>query len=138
VSGCSGPKTRRLICRVWLSSASAYAYLPSSWLRTALDRAAARIEGKFANQPQVQAAIRSTIGRTYYELGLFPEATMQLEKALDLQRRVSGPENPETLGIMNNLGNLYDDEGKYAEAEALDNLALESSAACLVPRIATR
>jgi len=98
---------------------------PHLEVRTALDRAAARIEGKFANQPQVQAAIRSTIGRTYYELGLFPEATMQLEKALDLQRRVSGPENPETLGIMNNLGNLYDDEGKYAEAEALDNLALE-------------
>ena len=37
---------------------------PDVKVRTALDRAAARISGKFAAQPLVEAAIRHTIGRT--------------------------------------------------------------------------
>jgi len=42
---------------------------PDLKVRTALDRAAERIEGKFAKQPEVEAAIRDTIGRTYTDLG---------------------------------------------------------------------
>ena len=37
---------------------------PDLKVRTALDRAADRIEGKFAKQPEVEAAIRNTIGQT--------------------------------------------------------------------------
>src|SRR5262249_32914826 len=44
---------------------------PDLKVRTALDRAAARIEGKFAAQPLVESSIRFTIGDTYLELGLF-------------------------------------------------------------------
>ncbi|HEY6339190.1 MAG TPA: serine/threonine-protein kinase [Candidatus Sulfotelmatobacter sp.] len=106
---------------------------PHLEVRTALDRAAARIQGKFANQPQVQAAIRSTIGQTYYELGLYPEATKQLEQALDLRRRLLGPEHPDTLRSMNRLANVYDDQGKYAQAEALDSQTLEIQRRLLGP-----
>jgi hypothetical protein len=54
---------------------------PDLKVRTALDRAAARIGGKFAGQPEVEASIRDTIGQTYQDLGLFPEARAQLERA---------------------------------------------------------
>ena len=64
-------------------------------MRTALDRAAARIAGKFDRQPEVEAAIRDTIGQTYMDLGLYPEARKQLERALDLHRRVLGAEESE-------------------------------------------
>src|SRR5215472_14715887 len=66
---------------------------PHLEVRTALDRAAARIAGKFDRQPEVRAAIQYTIGQTYLDLGLFPEARTQLERALELQRRVLGVEN---------------------------------------------
>ena len=70
---------------------------PDLKVRTALDRAAERIEGKFAKQPEVEAEIRQTIGQTYYDLGLYPEGRKQLEQALTLRRRVLGPDNPKTI-----------------------------------------
>ena len=51
---------------------------PDLKVRTALDRAAAGIEGKFAAQPLVEASIRHTIGKTYEDLGLYPEAEKHL------------------------------------------------------------
>jgi eukaryotic-like serine/threonine-protein kinase len=84
-------------------------------VRTALDRAAARIGGKFERQPEVEAAIRDTIGQTYIDLGLRQEGRQQLERALQLERRALGLENPKTLQIMEHLGNVVN----YTEAEAL-------------------
>src|SRR5262249_35131718 len=59
---------------------------PDLKVRTTLDRAAERIEGKFKSQPLVEASIRQTIGNAYKDLGLFPEADRQLERALELRR----------------------------------------------------
>jgi eukaryotic-like serine/threonine-protein kinase len=97
---------------------------PHLEVRTALDRAADRIEGKFSKQPEVEAAIRNTIGQTYTDLGLLPEATKQLERALDLRRHVLGPEHPDTLSSMSNLAAVYDLARKHAQAEALDSQSL--------------
>src|SRR5207245_1728435 len=77
---------------------------PDIKVRTALDRAAVRIEGKFDRQPEVEAAIRDTIGKTYENLAQYAESQKQLERALDLERRVWGPENPKTLNTLNHLG----------------------------------
>ena len=53
---------------------------PDLKVRTALDRAAARIAGKFARQPEVEAAIRDTIGQTYIDIGLRQEGRKHLER----------------------------------------------------------
>jgi non-specific serine/threonine protein kinase/serine/threonine-protein kinase len=100
---------------------------PHLEVRTALDRAAARITGKFDRQPEVEAAIRDTIGQAYVDLGLYPEARKQFERALELYRRVLGAENPETLKTMSRLGRTADLQGKYAEAEALESQTLAIS-----------
>jgi tetratricopeptide (TPR) repeat protein len=88
-------------------------------VRTALDRAAGRIGGNFAKQPEVEASIRDTMGQTYMDLGLYPEAREQSERSLDLHRRVLGAENPKTLKTMSRLGYIAWLQGKYPEAEAL-------------------
>jgi serine/threonine protein kinase len=98
---------------------------PDLKVRTALDRAAARITGKFDGQPEVEATIRDTIGETYQDLGLYPEARTQLERALELHGRVLGPENPKTLKTINRLGNILDFLGKYPDAEVLFSRTLE-------------
>jgi len=92
---------------------------PDLKVRTALDRAAERIEGKFDKQPEVEAGIRETIGQTYMDLGLYPEARTQFERALDLQRRLLGTKDPKTLRIMSRLGRIAWLEGKNPEAEVL-------------------
>jgi len=92
---------------------------PHLEVRTALDRAATQIGGKFKRQPEVEAAIRDTMGQTYTELGLYPEARTQLERALDLRRRALGAENPKTLQTMGRLGRILHLQGKLAQAEAL-------------------
>jgi eukaryotic-like serine/threonine-protein kinase len=94
-------------------------------VRTVLDRAAERIEGKFTNQPVLEASIRDSIGRTYIDLGLYPEARKQLERELELRRMAQGPEDINTLKSMAYLGYLCVFEGKYAEAEILEKQALE-------------
>ena len=92
---------------------------PDLKVRTALDRAAARIGGKFDRQPEVEAAIRDTMGQTYMDLGLYPEARKQFERALELERRVMGAENPKTLTTISHLGGTAYLQGKYPEAEAI-------------------
>jgi tetratricopeptide (TPR) repeat protein/tRNA A-37 threonylcarbamoyl transferase component Bud32 len=92
---------------------------PDLKVRTALDRAAAKIDGKFDRQPGVEAAIRETIGQTYDDLGLYGEAQPQLERALELYRRTLGSEDPKTLSASKNLGYLALQEGKNSEAERI-------------------
>lgn len=92
---------------------------PDIKVRTALDRAAANLTGRFGTQPAVEAAIRQTIGDTYMELGLYAESEKQMERALALRRRVLGGEHKDTLNSELELSELYEDEGKYDAAEAL-------------------
>ena len=64
-----------------------------------LGRAAARIAGKFGNQPRVEAAvIRLTIGDTYYHrlpATILPHS-LNWKKALEILRRVAGNDHPST------------------------------------------
>lgn len=92
---------------------------PDLKVRVALDRAAERITGKFDKQPEVEAAIRDTIGHTYSDLGLYPEARTHLERALELHGRVSGPEDRKTLLTSAGLGYVALAQGRYADAERI-------------------
>jgi len=106
---------------------------PDLKVRTALDRAAVRITRKFDRQPEVEAAIRDTMGQTYLDLGLYPEAQTQWERALELQRRVLGAQNPETLKTINLLGRTAFLQAKYPEAEGLNGQALKIQRRVLGP-----
>jgi len=106
---------------------------PDLKVRTALDRAAVRIAGKFDSAPEVEAAIRDTIGQTYMDLGLYPEARTQLERAVELRRRALGAKNPKTLHSLVSVGRTAQLQGKYADAETLFGGALESQRRVLGP-----
>ncbi|MBV9265940.1 MAG: serine/threonine protein kinase, partial [Acidobacteriaceae bacterium] len=86
---------------------------------TALDRAAARIGGKFAKQPLVEASIRQTISSAYKDLGLYRNAQQQMERALELRQRASGEQQRETLVTMTQLAELYWLLGERAKGEPL-------------------
>jgi tetratricopeptide (TPR) repeat protein len=106
---------------------------PDIKVRTALDRAVAKIDGKFDQQPDVEAAIRDTMGSTYAEMAQYAEARKQLERALDLERGVFGPEHPKTLKTQNHLGRTLWHQGQFPEAEGLLANGLEIERRVLGP-----
>ena len=107
---------------------------PDLKVRTALDRAAASIPGKFDKQPLVEASIRLTIGKAYKDLGIYSEAQVQLERALDLRRRVLGENHPDMLMSITDLFGLYWAEGKYAQAEPFMTRSLAIEQRILGPK----
>ncbi|HLK66813.1 MAG TPA: serine/threonine-protein kinase [Bryobacteraceae bacterium] len=99
---------------------------PDLTVRTALDRAAAGIGGKFEKQPLVEASIRQTIGNAYLDLGSYPKALEQLERTVEIRRRALGESDNETLMSMNNLAVLYLQQGDAPRAEPLFARILEA------------
>lgn len=93
--------------------------------REILDRGAERIENELTDQPVVQARLMSSIGWVYQTVGLFDDAERLLRRAIELQRRHLGPEDPETLATMASLNETLYRLGRYTELESLDLELLE-------------
>jgi serine/threonine protein kinase/tetratricopeptide (TPR) repeat protein len=88
-------------------------------VRTLLDRAARTIEGKFADEPLTEAAIRLTVGKAYRALGQYPEGQRQLERSVALYAERLGADHAVTLDSKSSLAYLYGAQGKYDLAEPL-------------------
>jgi eukaryotic-like serine/threonine-protein kinase len=98
---------------------------PDLRVRTALDRAAAHINGKFDKQPLVEASLQLTIGKAYRDLGVYPEAQQHIERAIELRRHALGEENPDTLLSKRDLAALFASQGKFTQSATLYNQVLE-------------
>jgi eukaryotic-like serine/threonine-protein kinase len=91
---------------------------PELKVRTALDRAAARLAAKFSAQPTIEASLRATIGNAYLDLGLDVPAQQQLERAIALYRRAGGESRP-AAAAMGSLEHVYARLGKFPQAAAV-------------------
>jgi non-specific serine/threonine protein kinase/serine/threonine-protein kinase len=120
-----------------LSQASAYRQNgepdPNIRVRTLLDRAAADIGGKFQGKPAIEADIRGTIGATYHDLGLLPQAAEQYQKQYELDMRSRGAQAPETYEALSNLATSRSDAGKLAEAAGMREQAVAGLTRSLGP-----
>jgi non-specific serine/threonine protein kinase/serine/threonine-protein kinase len=92
---------------------------PDLKVRTALDRAAARVPTRFHDQPVVEASVRQTIGAAYQDLGLYPQAQEQFERALQLRRSAGDAQAERILDTLRSLALNAMELGKYPEAERL-------------------
>jgi tetratricopeptide (TPR) repeat protein len=98
---------------------------PDLKVRTALDRAAAHIQGKFDKQPLVEASVQLSIGMAYRDIGVYPEARRHIERAIELRRGALGEQNRDTLTSMRDLASLCASEGKFPQSVALYNQVLD-------------
>ncbi len=96
-------------------------------VRQVLDQASKTIGEKFTNNPLVEARLRSTIGTSYYGLGLYDEAERHLPLAVEMYRRLRGEEHVETIRSMNALTRLNLTQGRIDEAGALNERAVEQA-----------
>jgi tetratricopeptide (TPR) repeat protein len=93
----------------------------------ALDVASTNLEGKFENQPLVEARIRWTLGMTYLKHGDDRAAIPHLERASQILREQPGKhENPATDVAMNYLALAYYRAGQYTKAERLFDELIEA------------
>jgi len=89
-------------------------------IRFVLDEAVEKIdEGELSEQPEVEAAVRLTLGETYKAIGLYDAAEVNLRAAEALRSRWLGDEHPDTLYADRALAELLRVKGRFAEAEAL-------------------
>jgi len=95
--------------------------------RSVLDRVARQLEGKFTNQPEIEAEIRFALADAFDGLDDYELAAAQLERALAIRERLLGWENSETLRTATKLSAAYSNlPQRKTEAE---RLALQAVAA---------
>jgi len=92
---------------------------PNIQVRTVLDRAARKIEGRFANQPRVEAAIRETIAKAYSSIGLYKEAQLHAEKSAALRTTHLGADHADTLSSKQVIAILFLEQGDKKRAEPI-------------------
>jgi tetratricopeptide (TPR) repeat protein len=81
-----------------------------------------------SDEPEVEAALRRTIGNTYLAIGLYDKAEEQLTSALDVRRKVLGKEHPLVAESLHDLAAFRlatgVDRDKLASADTLCREAL--------------
>jgi eukaryotic-like serine/threonine-protein kinase len=85
----------------------------------AVDESATAVETELAGQPEIQAEIHYTLGKTYMGQGQFEKARAQLEKARENFLQVSPDNLPKAMQINSILGSLIFFEGKEADSEKM-------------------
>ncbi|MBS1793470.1 MAG: serine/threonine protein kinase [Acidobacteria bacterium] len=90
-----------------------------------LGEAGRSIEMDFADQPDIKAALHTTIGTTYLNLGLLEPAEDHLGRALDLRLKCFPRRTAEVAASLNNFGLLLKAKGDLKAAEPLYREALE-------------
>jgi serine/threonine-protein kinase len=93
--------------------------------REILDRGVKEIDSSLAEQPEVRAALKETMGRAYRSLAFYGESRPLLEEALRLHRKTRGRNDLIVAQDLHNLAGALHDVGKNAEAEQLIREALK-------------
>jgi serine/threonine protein kinase/tetratricopeptide (TPR) repeat protein len=97
-------------------------------LREILDKTAERVGKDLTNQPEVEAELRMTLGRTYFEVGESVKSEAMYREALAIFRRLFGDENQKVATALNGVaislwGRLWS-ERRWEEVESLYREAL--------------
>jgi len=84
-----------------------------------VDVATQRLDGKFEDEPLVEASIRYTLARRYWHIGKFDAAEKNLKRAVELGRKTVGKRDLELLNYMQELAWVYFYQSRYDESEPL-------------------
>jgi tetratricopeptide (TPR) repeat protein len=107
-------------------------------LRQLLDDFDAELGDRLSGEPEVDATVRSILGRAYRGLGLSDKAEKHVVAALDIRRRVLGETAEPTLEAWSDWAELLYDKGDYAgaEREASAGLAAARRVSMVSPLVA--
>jgi serine/threonine protein kinase len=86
-------------------------------VRQLLDEFSANFAAGLPDQPEVEAEIRATIGRAYSRLGVGDKSEPQLTKALELRRRIYGPDDERVAEVLVDMAWCHKEQTHLPEAE---------------------
>ena len=92
-----------------------------------VDRGAAEVSSRFADQPLAKALFQKAIGQLYWQLGNYPAAEIQLESSIAGLEQAAGGDGIELARGRGVLANIKADQGEWQEATQLFEKAI---AAC--------
>jgi eukaryotic-like serine/threonine-protein kinase len=92
---------------------------PDPSKRPLLERIARQLEGRFADQPLIEAQLRSALGDAFRDLGQYSRAASEWERCLAIRRRILTLGNSETLQALAAVADAYTQSGRRKEAEQL-------------------
>ena len=101
------------------ASPGEHAHGAQATVEDVLDAAAQQIDSSFRENPEIEAAVRLTFGRTYNQLGRYDAAELHLRRSFDVRRKLFGAEHASVDEAANALGLMYFESGEYDEAEPL-------------------
>jgi eukaryotic-like serine/threonine-protein kinase len=93
--------------------------------REILDKASKNVESGLSGDPQLQAQMMETMGAAYQNLGLYARAQSLFEASVRVGSTAMGAENPQTLRVTQRLAWALFQEGRPAEAEAMQRKVLQ-------------
>jgi tetratricopeptide (TPR) repeat protein/predicted Ser/Thr protein kinase len=93
-------------------------------VRQLLDNFDRDLGDKLTGQPEIEAAIRMTMGTAYRGLGLYDRAEPNLKKALAISRKTLGDGHPNVAAGTTKLAIVLFAKGDYGAAEELHREAL--------------
>ena len=93
---------------------------PNVTVREALDAAASELETTQTNyEPEVEGAIRLTIGETYDGLGLYEIAEPHYRRSFELLQEAFGEEHLRVASAMHKLGGFYRRQDRLPDAQMM-------------------
>jgi len=99
---------------------------PGVTARELLDSSAARLEEDLGDEPEARAAVTHSIGKVYFDLGLYETSVELLEEALELRRRTFGRDSLEVADTLHTLLVAATRLGELERAEGAAREALET------------
>ncbi len=94
-------------------------------VRDVLDQAVLQLETNLSEQPEVKAALHTSIGNAYRSLGLYDEAEAQLRTAMTIRQALGNDQDLDYAASLSNLAAVQASRAEYAEAIDLYDEALE-------------
>jgi tetratricopeptide (TPR) repeat protein/tRNA A-37 threonylcarbamoyl transferase component Bud32 len=83
----------------------------------AMGYAVAQLDGRFPDQPLIEAELRHVIGQTYRELGDTAAAAAQFRRGYELRAEHLHPDHPDALECLEGLALIHLDHRQLDEAE---------------------
>jgi non-specific serine/threonine protein kinase/serine/threonine-protein kinase len=93
-------------------------------VRELLDEFSAKMSDHLTGQPEVEAAIRSVIGSSYWRLRALDRAELNQKKVIDLRRQALGDNDERVADSLCAYANTLADLSRFAEAETYIREAL--------------
>ncbi len=97
-------------------------------VRQLLDEIADKLQNRLESEPEAEAALHATIGNAYRRLHQLDVAEPHLQLALDIRKRVLGPEHSEIAASLLDYAWIPFERGQDAQAEQLLRQALQMHA----------